>query len=207
MKKTLISIALLGVIVVLTYWLYSIFAVTIDFQNIRADREKVVVERLKNIRTAQRAYRTKYGHFAPNFNELIGFINNDSLTMEMSIGSEDDSLAMARGLVKRYIYKVAVKDTLFAKDFKYETLRFIPFSVEATGSQKEFAMDTTSIKTESSVMVPVFEAYAPYVQFLGDLDEQELVNYIDERVNTLGKDAGLKVGSLTQTNNEAGNWE
>lgn len=207
MKKTLITIALLGIIAALVYWLYSIFAVTINFEKVRAEREKVVVERLKEIRTAQRAFRTKYGRFAPNFNDLIGFINNDSLKMEMSIGSEDDSLAMARGLVRRVVYNVAVKDTIFPKGFKYDNLRFIPFSTEATGAQKEFKMDTVSIKTESSVMVPVFEAYAPYTEFLGDLDKQELVNYIDERVNTLGRDAGLKVGSLTQTNNEAGNWE
>lgn len=207
MKKTLISVVLFGVIVALVYWLYSIFAVTINFEQVRAEREKVVIERLKDIRIAQRSFRSKYGHFAPTFNELITFVNNDSLKMEVSIGSEDDSLAMAQGRVKRFAYNVAVKDTIFPKDFKSENLRFIPFSVEATGVQKEFAMDTISIKTESSVMVPVFQAYAPYVQFLGDLDEQELVNYIDERTNTLGKDAGLKVGSLMQTNNEAGNWE
>lgn len=207
MKKILISTVLIAVIAALVYWVYSLFATPINFEQTRQEREKAVIQRLKDIRTAQRAYRSKYNKFAGTFEDLIGFVKNDSLKMEISIGSEDDSVALAQGRVRRYVYNMAVKDTVFPSDFQIEEIRYIPYSVEATGDKKEFEMDTTSIKTESSVQVAVFQAFAPYTTFLGDLDGQELINYRDVRVKTLGKDDGLKVGSLSMTNNEAGNWE
>lgn len=215
MKKILLQIVLIAAIVALGYWLYILLVTPMEFDKARGEREAVVVERLKEIRSAQRAYRSKYGRFTSNFDTLINFVKNDSLSYEMAIGSEDDSLAFAKGLVKKVKFNLAVKDTIFKQGFNAENLRFIPFSdvVDATLNQKakgdfaQFKMDTISIETESKVVVPVFEAIAPYATFLGDLDKQELINFRDYRINTLGKDDGLKVGSLTSTNNEAGNWE
>lgn len=207
MKKAIISILLLAGIGVLVWWLYSLFATPIKFEEERIKRETAVVQRLKDIRTAERAFKVKNQRFAANFDELISFINNDSMTVEMNIGSEDDSVAMAQGKVKRYVYQIAIKDTLFPKDFVAEEIRYIPYSDLSGSAKSEFQLDTGSVRTESSMTIGVFEAYAPYTTFLGDLDQQELVNFRDERVKTLMKEDGLKVGSLNQANNEAGNWE
>lgn len=209
MKKILLQIILLAAIGALVWWLYSMFNTPLEFERARKEREAKVVERLVDIRTAQRAFRAKYMKFTPNFDSLIAFVQNDSLTFERAIGSEDDSLAVAQGLVHREKFQVAVKDTI---DFTslggdLNNLRFIPGSVEATGSLQQFAMDTASIETESKVVVPVFEAFAKYPTFLGDLDKQELINFRDYQVKTLNRADGLKVGSLTATTNEAGNWE
>lgn len=209
MKKILLQIILLAAIGALVWWLYSMFNTPLEFERARKEREAKVVERLVDIRTAQRAFRTKYMKFTPNFDSLIAFVQYDSLTFERAIGSEDDSLAVAQGLVHREKFQVAVKDTI---DFTslggdLNNLRFIPGSVEATGSLQQFAMDTASIETESKVVVPVFEAFAKYPTFLGDLDKQELINFRDYQVKTLNRADGLKVGSLTATTNEAGNWE
>lgn len=178
-----------------------------EFEQQVKSREGAVIQRLKDIRKAQRTFRGKNGRFAGDFNELISFVENDSLKMIKAIGSEDDSVAKARGLVSRVEFMIAVKDTLFPKGFDANSLKQVPFSDVATGSMKEFRMDTASIVTESKVRVPVFEAFASYPDFLIDLDKQEVINYRDLKINTLGKDDGLKVGSLSQTNNEAGNWE
>ena len=185
------------------------FNTPLEFERARKEREAKVVERLVDIRTAQRAFRTKYMKFTPNFDSLIAFVQYDSLTFERAIGSEDDSLAMAQGLVHREKFQVAVKDTIEFTSLggDLNNLRFIPGSVEATGSLQQFAMDTASIETESKVVVPVFEAFAKYPTFLGDLDKQELINFRDYQVKTLNRADGLKVGSLTATTNEAGNWE
>lgn len=207
MKKILISVALLALIVFLGFWLVNLFTVPMEFEAQIAKRENAVIKQLKDIRKAQRSFRSKNARFAASFDELINFINNDSLEMVKAIGSEDDSVANARGLVSRVKYKIAVKDTLFPKGYDAQTIKYIPFSKEATGSVKEFKMDTASIVTESKVRVPVFEAFAAYPYFIIDLDKQEVINYRDYKMNTLKKDDGLKVGSLTMTNNEAGNWE
>ncbi|WP_274957945.1 hypothetical protein [Millionella massiliensis] len=211
MKKILLQIILLVAIGALVWWLYSLFNTPLEFERIRKEREAKVVERLKDIRTAQRAYRNKYLKFTPSFDSLIAFVKYDSLTFEHAIGSADDSLAVAQGRVSVEKFQVAVKDTIqfispeVLKDVN--NLRYIPGSVEATGSMQQFVMDTASIETESRVVVPVFEAFAQYPTFLGDLDKQELINFRDYQINTLNRADGLKVGSLTATTNEAGNWD
>ena len=208
MKKTIISIVLLAIIAGLTYVLVQQFAVPMEFDEERDRRENEVIDRLKDIRTAQRLFKTQNAHFAASFNELVNFIQNDSLELEIAIGSEDDSAAQAQGKVQRVKYKVAIKDTLhFTKNIIVKELGIIPNSELANGKKLAFQMDTASVVTESKVTVPVFVTYAPYTAFLKDMDVQELANYIDLKTKTLGKDAGLKVGDLNQANNEAGNWE
>lgn len=209
MKKILLQVFLLAVIVALAWWIYSLFNTPLEFERVRKEREVQVVKRLEDVRTAQRAFRTKYMKFTPNFDSLIAFVEHDSLTFERAIGSEDDSLAVAQGRVHRQKFQVAVKDTIefFSLGGDFNNLRYIPFSVEATGALQQFAMDTASIETESKVVVPVVEVFAKYPTFLGDLDKQELINFRDYQVKTLNRADGLKVGSLTATTNEAGNWE
>lgn len=210
MKKAGIITGLVIVIIILCYWLINLFTTPLDFEATRQSRESHVIGKLTDLRTMQRAYRTKYNHFAGSFDELKNFVLNDSIVMEKSEGSEDDSVAMAKGLVKRIKFNVAVKDTINLKYLRIDQIdsaNYIPFSFTATGSWKEFKMDTSSITTESSVTVPVLQIFAPYTDFLGDLDKQELINFRDIRIYTLHKDDGLKVGSLDVANNEAGNWE
>lgn len=209
MKKAGIITGLVIIIILLIVWLINLFTTPLNFEATRQSREAEVIGKLTDLRTMQRAYRTKYNHFAGNFDELKNFVLNDSIIMEKSIGSEDDEVAVAKGLI-RIKTNVAVKDTI---NLKYTTIdnidsvNYIPFSLQATGEWKEFKMDTSSIVTESSVTVPVLEIMANYTDFLGDLDKQELINFRDIRIYTLHKDDGLKVGSLEVANNEAGNWE
>lgn len=209
MKKILIQIVLVAIIVFLGFILYKEFETPLTFEAERKAREEKVVERLKDIRTIQRSFRTKYGRFTSTFDSLINYVKNDSIEVLIAIGSEDDSLAVAQGKVKKEKFKVAVKDTLFndRPGFVVDEIRYIPFSEQASGSKKEFKFGSSILVTESKVNVPVFEAFALYPYFLGDLDKQSLINYRDYRVNTLMKEDGLRVGSLDYANNEAGNWE
>ena len=206
MKKTLIQIGLFVLVVILGYLLYRQFATPMEFQKTRSQREAAVVERLKDIRLAQRAYRQAYARFTPSMDSLIQFVMADSLTYERAIGSADDSLAVARGQVTREAFKVAVRDTVFARrkltDADIRNFQYIPH-----GDGKKIAMDAGTLETGSGVIVQVFEAKVPYKEFLGEEEyEQELINLIDQQ-KTINKYPGLKVGSMTEATNEAGNWE
>ncbi len=206
--KAILQIILAAAVIALGYWIFTIFKTPIDFNNARTAREEVVVERLKDIRTVQRAFRNANGKFAGSFQELFDFYHTDSMRVILAIGSEDDSAAM--GQLVRVESFIKMSDTIFnhrGKDFVIEEIQYIPFSELATGSKVRFAMDTATIITESAIAIPVFEAFAQYPLFLGDLDKQELINYRDEKVNTLRRADGLKVGSTTESTNEAGNWE
>lgn len=204
--KKIIQLVLLVAIVLLAWLLYRQFATPMEFQKMQSHREGVVIERLKDIRTAQRAFKQAYSRYTPSFDTLINFVLHDSMTYQRAIGSEDDSVAVARGLVRREIFKVAVKDTIYhgrgltTQDI--ENLRFIPFS-----NGKQFLMDAGALETGSKVVVQVFEAKAPYKEFLDEEDyHQELVNLIDQR-KTINRYPGIKVGSMTEATNDAGNWE
>ncbi len=206
--KAILQILLTAAVLFMGYWIYTMFETPIKFNNSREARETAVIERLKDIRTAQRSFRQKYGKFAGSFDELFNFYHNDSLEVNFAVGSADDSAAMGKLIRKTTFIKMS--DTLFnnkPESWKIEDIKFIPFSDKALGQMIEFRMDTATLVTESKVSVPVFEAFASYTQFLGDLDKQELINYRDEKVNTLGRADGLQVGAIDQANNEAGNWE
>ncbi len=67
-------------------------------------------------------------------------------------------------------------------------------------------MAAGEVSTASGVAVKVFETYALYEDLLKGLDAQLIINYTEER-EKITKDRGLKVGSLTEATNNAGNWE
>lgn len=211
--KSVLQILLAAGVIALGYWMYIIFKTPIEFQRELTERRGAVIERLKDIRTAQRSFRAKYGKFAGSFDELIAYVQHDSMAIDRQDASEDDSAAMAQGKAATIIRSfVMVRDTIFnarkdKENFKVEDIRYIPYSDKVNGKLEEFKLDTITIVTESKVAVPVFEAFAPYFSFLGDMDKQELINYRDEQVNTLERADGIMVGSLKNANNEAGNWE
>ena len=142
------------------------------------------------------------GKFAPSIDSLVDFYNNGKMTVIRSIGSMDDSVAVAQNLVKREAIEINVKDTLLKNkhNFNIEDIRYIPFTDHDT-----ILMHST-IKEVSGVDVPLFEAQVPYVKLLNGMDHQLLVNLYYERVET-DRYPGLQVGSIENPNNHAGNWE
>ena len=57
-----------------------------EFQEESNYRKSAVVQNLKDIRTAQVAYKDKYRMYADNFNSLLNFVNNDSIALVKAIG-------------------------------------------------------------------------------------------------------------------------
>lgn len=207
--KKIIQIVLALAIIALAYVLYMQFATPLRFQRVMKTRQEAVIERIKDIRTAERAYKQNNGAYTGDFDSLINFILTDSIQYEKQIVSMDDSVGLAllkkAGRKNIETFEVAVIDTLFG-DRKLtveqvKNLRVIPHS-----NGQEFILAATNLLTESKVGVPVFECKAPFKTFLADLDEQELVNLIDQQ-KALERYPGIKCGSLTQATNDAGNWE
>ncbi len=210
MKKVL-QLILAIVIVALVYVVYRQVATPIEFEAEKGRKETAVIERIKDIRAAQRAFKSKYQHFTADFDSLIEFVLNDSLVMERKLVDEDDSVAMAALKAKKIKnvekFSMAVIDTIFSPKKLTEqdvrNFRFIP----GTGSQSEFIMDA-GVVTVGNVPVPVMVCKAPYKLFLDTVKyRQELINLVDECKNIYNKYPGIKVGDLEQPNNEAGNWE
>ena len=199
-------------IVALVYVIYDQISTPIRFDNELAARKAQVIERIKDIRTAQRAYKSKYQRFTGDFDTLTAFILNDTLELERKIVDEDDSVGMAalKKAGKKNIekFKIAVIDTIFAPKVlsksDIEQLRYIP----GTDNQAQYIMEAGIITTESKVVIPVVECRAPYKIFLDTVAyRQEFINLVDDEVHNFNRYPGVKFGSMEAGNNEAGNWE
>ena len=208
--KKLIQIILALVIAALVYVIYMQISTPIRFENEQKAREKAVIEHLKDIRTAQRQFKSKYQHFTADFDSLVNFVLNETMEGERKIVDEDDSVAMARlkKLRKKNIEKFtySIKDSLFKhlSDEDIVNLRYIPY----TDNKTEFLLDAGILTTESKIVIPTVECRAPYIAFLDTVAyRQEIINLVDNCLNVLNKYPGIKFGSMESGNNEAGNWE
>ena len=210
MKKGIqfiLGLAIIGLVYVVANLIYT----PLSFDQQLEERNAEVIVKLKDIRAAQRAYKSKYQQFTGNFDSLINFILNDSLTMERKLVDEDDSVAMAQlkkqGKKNIETYNIAVVDTIFnprklTKE-DIQNLRYIPH----TDNKVEFILEAAHVNA-GNVKVPVVECRAPYKLYLDTVEyRQNVINLIDDRVNNFNAYAGLKFGSMEGSNNEAGNWE
>ena len=225
LKKVLTYLVLPVVIAGMTYALVSSVMEPVEFNKHRAYREGIAIQRLKDIRDLQVAFKNVYARYSPTVDSLKWFYNEGKMKMVMQVGSQDDSVAVAntQALKKRkpkikpeemlalyqngekLVFKIeneiAVKDTLFngREDFCVDSLAFIPFCGDS------IIMEST-IKKVSGVNVPLFEAKMPFKALLKGLNNQLRINLDAEREDQ-GKYKGLQVGSIDAPNNNAGNWE
>ncbi|MFZ5941519.1 MAG: hypothetical protein ACOYXB_13180 [Bacteroidota bacterium] len=210
--RRVIQVLLVVSIFVLGYLIIESIMKPIRFQNEVKVREKATVQRLINIREAQKAYKDVYKKYTGSFDTLIYFLRNDSFAVIKAIGEipEDwlDELgleeakrkALKEGVISRETTMIPVMDSLFGQGFPLDSLRYIPFTEGA-----KFELSASQITTSSNLVVQVVEASCLYDSLLSDLDPQLVVNYNDEKLKIAGF-PGLKFGSLTE-GTLTGNWE
>ena len=228
--KIIVEVLLLAVIAGLVYLLYSNIMQPVNFNKEKASRQAVAVQRLKDIRTLQVAYKSVTGKFNSSVDSLKQFYENGQMEIVMQIGSMDDSLAVmnteaikkanrklkpeqlnaklqeayaaGQKVVFSTVTKIPVRDTLFNNrpDFCIDSLKYIPFS-----GKEEIQMEAITKKV-SGVDVPLFEARIPWRSLLKGMNNQLRIN-LDAESRDLNRYEGLQVGSITAPNNNAGNWE
>jgi hypothetical protein len=230
--KIIVEILLALVAVGCVYGIYSSIMKPVNFNKEKARRQEVAVQRLKDIRTLEVAYKGVNNRYTADIDSLINFYNTGKMDIIMQVGSNDDSLAVEntnkykndkafKKLTKEEqnakfmeLYKqgeklvfsistpIAVKDTLFNNR--------PDFSVDSLKyipfSGKQLVETDAIVKTVSGVQVPLFEARMPWKALLKGMDNQLRIN-LDAECDDLGHYKGLQVGSVTAPNNNAGNWE
>ena len=197
-----IKIGLPVAIFVLCYLVYDSIASKIQFEKETKHRRDLVIERLKDIRIAQLAYKSVKREYANDFHTLLDFVKHGSFPVIKALGTVPDTLteeeAVHLGLVTRDTSYVNVKDSLFSSNylkyhlgaFSISSIPYIPF-----GKGEKFAMQAGEIE-KGKVIVQVFEVFASYEVIYKGLDTQnEGIDLSD----------GLQVGSMTETST-SGNW-
>ena len=230
--KIIVEILLALAAVGCVYGIYRSIMKPVNFNKEKARRQEVAVQRLKDIRTLEVAYKGVNNRYTADIDSLINFYNNGKMDIVMQIGSQDDSLAWEN--TKKFKNDKAFKklskaeqDAKFLELYRQgEKLVFsisTPINVRDTlfNNRPDFCADSLKyipfsgkqpvetdaiVKTVSGVQVPLFEARMPWKALLKGMDNQLRIN-LDAEAKDQNKYEGLQVGSVSMPNNNAGNWE
>ena len=230
--KIIVEILLALAAVGCVYGIYRSIMKPVNFNKEKARRQEVAVQRLKDIRTLEVAYKGVNNRYTADIDSLINFYNNGKMDIVMQIGSQDDSLAWEN--TKKFKNDKAFKklskaeqDAKFLELYRQgEKLVFsisTPINVKDTlfNNRPDFCADSLKyipfsgkqpvetdaiVKTVSGVQVPLFEARMPWKALLTGMDNQLRIT-LDAEAKDQNKYEGLQVGSVSMPNNNAGNWE
>lgn len=203
-----VLVILFGILsIYLGYKIYDSINAPIEFNKVRNERFTQVINKLKDIRDSQEAYKIVNGKYAGDFESLIKFIDTGSYT----ITTQRDSSFMRYDrayqidmqqdtIIIDTLGTVKVKDSLFGADDRYKTMMNVPFAQ----NNEKFEMKADIID-KSGYKAPVFEVKVKKDVVLydqpEDLLEKEKAYQSVEEVNG----AEIKVGSLTDVSTN-GNW-
>ena len=207
--KVALRILLAVSVVVLAYMCYRSIMTPIEFNNEKELRDDAIKQRLIDIRKAQIEFKNIHGVHAGTFDELGKFLKEEKLPFVIKEGVlTDEQLekgmteqeAVKKGLIKRDTMWVAAVDTLLGKGYNVDDMRNVPFT------KIQFKMDTATLTSPSGYTVKVFQCQVAYNDYLNDLNKQLLYN-LNDKADKMTKYPGLRVGSIEEINNNAGNWE
>ena len=146
-------------IIFFSYMVYSSINAPIKFNEVKNERFLKVIDKLKDIRNAQIAYKSVNGVYADNFDGLIKFID----TAQYTLTQKRDSSYLQYDRVYRIdmlrevvvidtLGFASVKDSLFGNSNRYKNMAQIPIKgIDATFSINSDVID------KNGYNVPVFE--------------------------------------------------
>lgn len=188
------------------YKIYDSINGPIKFNQIKNERYADVIDRLKEIRTAQIAHKDVKGFYANNFDSLIKFIDNGIFTL---IEKRDSSyLEYDRTYRIDMLREIIVIDTLGfvpVKDSLFKTVNYNDFEkVPVDGVDAKFNLKAQIID-KNGYKVPVFEVKVAKEIILYD-QNNDLVKQENETVSVDGVNGPeIILGSLSNVSTN-GNW-
>ena len=197
-------------------WVLSIFFATqiyssingpIKFNQVKNDRYTQVIDRLKDIRTAQIAHKDVNGFYANNFDSLVSFIDNGIFTV---IEKRDSSYLEYNRTYRIDMLKeveivdtlgfVPVKDSLFGDNESYKMMAKVP--IEGTNSEFSIKAD---IIDKNGYQVPVFEVKVKKDVVLFD-QNKDLLDQENKVISVDGVNGPeIILGSMSDVST-SGNW-
>ncbi len=199
MVNNIIKVLLVVIIVVLAYMVYDSIMEPVKFNKEVDRRNAVVVQSLKDIRSAEMSFKAINGRYTASYDTLIDFLKTGQIP-EVKIVPDPNDTTFTK-TIRDTIGYVPVADSLFGKRINFDVtkIKYIPFT-----NGKIFKLEAGVID-RGGVSVNVFEASALYKDYLADMDKQMVTNLIASK-EQIDRFPGLKVGSMTEASTD-GNWE
>ena len=190
------------------YKIYDSVSGPIRFNKVKNQRYAKVINRMKDIRTAQIAHKDVTGVYANNFDSLVKFIDEgiftltekrDSSYMEYDRTYRIDMLKEV--IVVDTLGYVPVKDSLFKDTDRFRNMAFIPIE----GIEDSTFQIKAEIINKNGYKVPVFEVKIAKNVVLFDQDD-DFIKQENETVSVDGVNGPeIILGSLTNVSTN-GNW-
>ncbi len=206
-NRKIITYVLYFLSIILVFQIYNSIDAPIEFNKVKNERYQKVIERLKDIRNAQVAFKSVNGIYSDNFDSLVNFIE----TGQFTIIEKRDSSYMQYDRVYRIdmlrevivvdtLGFVSVKDSLFKNDNRYKDLALVPID----GIDEKFSIKADIID-KNGYNVPVFEVKVSKDVILFD-QNKDLLMQEKETVSVDGVNGpALVLGSLEDVSTN-GNW-
>tara|TARA_B100001250_G_scaffold220686_1_gene189305 strand:- start:1370 stop:2017 length:648 start_codon:yes stop_codon:yes gene_type:complete len=190
-----------------SFKIYDSINKPINFNEVKYNRYYDVIDRLKEIRTAQIAYKDVNGVYSDNFDSLVNFIDNGIFTL---LEKRDSSYLEYDRVYRIDMLKeivvidtlgfVSVKDSLFKDNTSYKEMNKIPIK----GIDTIFEIDAKIIMI-NDYKAPVFEVKVSKNIVLFDQDE-DLLKLENETISIEGVNGPeIVLGSLSEVSTN-GNW-
>ena len=203
MKAKQIALILITLNIILAYFVYNSINSEVEFQQVAKVRVAENVQKLKDLRQVQIAYKKVNNTYSNNFEFLIDFLENDSMAIVKAIGETPDSLtdaqALELGIISRDTAYVLAKETVFDEAYLSSRNEKFPLDLSALTtvphSDQNYSVDAGMVE-KGKVVVQVFEISTTYGAVFTGLDAE---NKSFELGNL------LKVGSMDEASLN-GNW-
>ena len=191
----------------LVFAIYQSINSPIEFNKVKNERYLKVIDRLKDIRNAQVAFKSVNGIYSNSFEELVKFVDSAQFT----IVQKRDSSYMQYDRVYRIdmlrevivvdtLGYVSVKDSLFSNTDSYKSMASIPID----GIDEKFILKADIID-KNGYNVPVFEVRVSKDLILFD-QNKDLITQEKQTVSVDGVNGpDIVLGSLSDVSTN-GNW-
>ena len=206
-KKRALELFLWALSIFFASQIYSSINGPIKFNQVKNERYTEVIDRLKDIRSAQIAHKDVNGFYANNFDSLVSFIDNGIFTL---IEKRDSSYLEYNRTYRIDMLKeveivdtlgfVSVKDSLFGNTESYKMMAKVPIA----GTDSEFSINADIID-KNGYQVPVFEVKVRKDIVLFD-QNKDLLDQENKVISVDGVNGPeIILGSMTDVST-SGNW-
>ena len=203
MKAKQIALILIPLNIILAYFVFNSIDSEVEFQKVAKVRIAENIQKLKDLRQVQIAYKKVNHTYANNFESLIDFLENDSMPIVKAIGETPDTLtdvqALELNIISRDTAYVLAKETVFDAAYLNSRKNKFPLNINnlisVPNSNTDYSIDAGQVE-KGKVLVQVFEISTTYGAILSGLDAEN---------RSYDLNGLLKVGSMDEASLN-GNW-
>jgi len=209
MKAKQIALILIPLNIILAYFVFNSINSGIKFEEEAQERKDENIQKLKDLRQVQIAYKKTNNTYANNFESLLDFLKNDSIAIIKVRDIQGDTIidgklltnaqALEEGIVIRDTTYVLAKETVFDEDYLSSRNEKYPLNLttltNVPHSDSLYSINAGMVEI-GKVQVQVFEISTTYKTVYTGLNAENKKHDL----NSL-----LKVGSM-DGDHINGNW-